>query len=86
VTLAAVPDVLTDKPMRRQRPVRIKVYERKGKGRGTFDVRFLAPNGAITMGSQGQGYTSRRDAHRALNAFLKSLGAVPGCYVVEDIP
>jgi len=33
----------------------------------------------------GQGYTSRRDAHRALRAFLASLSIAGGGYVIEDV-
>ena len=64
-----------------KRPVRAQVYERTGKGKGTFDFRFRAPNGAIIGGSQGQGYTSRRDAHRALKSFLMYMAAP---VVIED--
>lgn len=81
----AVATMATTPTGRPRRPVRVQVYEKKGKGRGTFDFRFLAPNGAITGTSGGQGYTSRRDAHRALNAYLKAL-AVPGDRVhIEDV-
>ena len=50
---------------------------------GGFDYRFKAPNGAKIGGSGGQGYTSRRDAHRALTSFLTRIGATN--YVIRDV-
>jgi len=68
-----------------ERPVRVQVYERKGRGAGTFDFRFIAPNGQYVGGSQGQGYCSRRGAHRALRSFLGRLHVPADRVKVEDI-
>jgi len=88
LSLADPVPVVGPRPRQGKRKVRAQVYERQtkaGKPTGTFDFRFKAPNGAITAGSQGQGYTSRRDAHRALRAFLASLSIAGGGYVIEDV-
>lgn len=88
LSLADPVKVVGPQPKFPRRKVRAQVYERRtkaGKPTGTFDFRFKAPNGAKVAGSLGQGYTSRRDAHRALRAFLASLSIAGGGYVIEDV-
>ena len=88
LTLVQADPVPVPRPRPGKRKVRAQVYERRtkaGKPTGTFDFRFKAPNGAKVAGSMGQGYTSRRDAHRALRAFLASLSIAGGGYVIEDV-
>lgn len=65
------------------RRLQFEIYVRYSDG--LFDWRTVAANGQIIGTSGGQGYSSRFNAHRALDRFLDLAGADPTKVEIVDV-
>jgi uncharacterized protein YegP (UPF0339 family) len=61
--------------------MRVELFRRKDK---LVDFRFVAPNG-LTVNSTSQGFSSKGNAIRSVDAFLKRLGVTRDAIVLVDL-